>query len=331
MHVRCCAHIVNLIVCAGLKDIDDSVVKIRNAIRFVRSSPSRQLVFNQCKERLKIGSKKSVCLDVATRWNSTYMMLDVVFMRLEETDPRYLSYFEVDSNGKQKNLGPPALEDWEKARSFIKFLKLFYTVTLKFSGSLYVTSNSFFHELISMHTSISQLCRSEDVYVSNMAKNMMTKYKKYWGDQDTQNFLLYVVVVLDQRFKLKYMRFCFGRLYDVEEAENFTIKVKDTLLMLFEHYMNVDENVEVVPSVGTSINENVNVDLTVVNDDMLDDLASQFKKHLKKEGCVQKKNEVERYLGDDCEDPNDFKLDFWVGGGVMLQNTRFFLRWHNTC
>lgn len=101
MHVRCCAHIVNLIVCAGLKDIDDSVVKIRNAVRFVRSSPSRQLVFNQCADRLKIGSKKSVCLDVATRWNSTYMMLDaadkfdVVFMRLEETDPRYLSYFEL--------------------------------------------------------------------------------------------------------------------------------------------------------------------------------------------------------------------------------------------
>jgi hypothetical protein len=45
-------------------------------------------------ERLKIESKKSVCLDVATKWNSTYMMLDaavkfdVVFMRLEETDPR---------------------------------------------------------------------------------------------------------------------------------------------------------------------------------------------------------------------------------------------------
>jgi len=100
MHVRCCAHIVNLIVCVGLKDMDDSVVKIRNAMRFVRSSPSRQLVFNQCAERLKIGSKKFVCLDVATRWNSTYMMLDavdkfdVVFMRLEETDPRYLSYFE---------------------------------------------------------------------------------------------------------------------------------------------------------------------------------------------------------------------------------------------
>jgi len=85
--------------------------------------------------------------------------------------------------------------------------------------------------------------------------------------------MLYVVVVLDPRFKLKYMIFCFGRLYDVEEAENFTMKVKDTLLRLFENYMNVDDDVEVVHSVGTSINEDVNVDLMVV-DDMLDDLAS---------------------------------------------------------
>jgi hypothetical protein len=277
-------------------------------------SPSRQLVFNQCAERLKIESEKSVCLDVVTRWNSAYMMLDaaakfdVVFMRLEETDPRYLSYFEIDSKGKQKNLGPPVLEDWEKARFFVKFLKIFYMVTLKFSSFLYLTSNSFFHEFISMHTSISQLFKSENVNVSKMAKNMMTKHKKYCGDQDTQNFLLYVAIVLDPRFQLKYVRFCFGRLYDVEEAGNFTIKVKETLLRLFENYMNVDEDVEVVHNVGSSINEDVNVDLMVV-DDMLDDLTSQFKKHLEEKGGVERKNEVERYLGENCEDSNDFKLD----------------------
>ena len=117
---------------------------------------------------------------------------------------------------------------------------------------------------------------------------MMAKYKKYWGDQYTQNFLLYVAVVLDPHFKLKYVRFCFGRLYDVEEAENFTIKVKDTLLRLFEHYMNVDENVEVVHRVGTSINEDVNVDLMVVDDDMLDDFS--IKKTFKgRRRCPKKK------------------------------------------
>jgi hypothetical protein len=41
LHVRCCTHIVNLIVCDGLKKMNVSVVKIRNTIRLVRSSPSR--------------------------------------------------------------------------------------------------------------------------------------------------------------------------------------------------------------------------------------------------------------------------------------------------
>jgi len=100
--------------------------------------------------------------------------------------------------------------------------------------------------------------------------------------------MLYVAVVLDPHFKLKYMRFCFGRLYDVEEAGNFTMKVNDTLLRLFDNYMNVDDDVEVVHSVGTSINEDFNVDLMVV-DDMLDDLASQFKKYLEEKGGVERK------------------------------------------
>ena len=35
-------------------------------------------------------------------------------------------------------------EVWNRARVFIKFLKMFYDVNLKFSGSLHVTSNYFF-------------------------------------------------------------------------------------------------------------------------------------------------------------------------------------------
>jgi len=73
LHVRCCARIVNLIVYDDLKEINVSVVKIRNAIRFVRSSPSRQLAFKKCAEKVHIECKKSLCLDVVTRWNSTIL------------------------------------------------------------------------------------------------------------------------------------------------------------------------------------------------------------------------------------------------------------------
>jgi TorA maturation chaperone TorD len=101
-----------------LKEINVSVVKIQNAIRFVRSSLSRQLAFKKYAEKLHIECKKLLCLDVATRWNSIYLMLEAaakfekVFVGLGEKKPRYMSYFlEVDSKRNKKNIGPTSLED----------------------------------------------------------------------------------------------------------------------------------------------------------------------------------------------------------------------------
>jgi hypothetical protein len=78
LYVRCCANIVNFIMCDNLKKINVSVVKIWNAIKFVKSSPFRQLAFKKSAEKLYIECKESLYLDVATRWNSTYLMLETV-------------------------------------------------------------------------------------------------------------------------------------------------------------------------------------------------------------------------------------------------------------
>jgi hypothetical protein len=142
-----------------------------------------------------------------------------VFVRLGESEPRYMGYFlEVDLKGNKKNIGPPCLEDWENARTLLKFLKIFYMVTLRFSGSLHATSNSFFNELIYMHTNLLQLCKSRDNLLSGMAMNMMLKFEKYWGCEANKKNLLYVANVLDPRLKLKYVKFYFGELYDYDKA-----------------------------------------------------------------------------------------------------------------
>ena len=41
MYMRCFTHILNFIVCDGLKEIDSSISEIKVACKFVRSSPSR--------------------------------------------------------------------------------------------------------------------------------------------------------------------------------------------------------------------------------------------------------------------------------------------------
>lgn len=131
MHMRCGAHIVNLIVSDGLKEMHDSIAVIRNSVRYIRLSPSRLQKFKICAENEKIEYKGGLVLDVTTRWNSTYMMLDVAlkfekaFARYEEEDDKFVSYFMEKENDK-KRIGPPIFIDWQATSIFVKFLATFY-------------------------------------------------------------------------------------------------------------------------------------------------------------------------------------------------------------
>ncbi|KAK9931904.1 hypothetical protein M0R45_019158 [Rubus argutus] len=166
MHVRCLAHIVNLIVRSGLAILEKSVASIRNAVKYVRSSSSRLDVFKKCVAKEKLESKKICVLDVPTRWNSTFIMLDTAlelrkaFDRMaEEEEAKYYNYFDEDEELEEdeeeteidwenwnhpkvsrKRVGPPIETDWAAALVFVKFLKVFYDVTVRVSASLHPTS-----------------------------------------------------------------------------------------------------------------------------------------------------------------------------------------------
>ena len=64
LHMCCCAHILNEIVQDGLKDLNESIVKVRNAMRYVKPSPNRFVKFKACVEKEKIQSKSLLCIDV---------------------------------------------------------------------------------------------------------------------------------------------------------------------------------------------------------------------------------------------------------------------------
>lgn len=46
-----------------------------------------------------------------------------------------------------------------------------------------------------------------------MVKSMKAKYFKSWDDIDHMNLVLYVAIVLDPQFKLRYVRFCIDTFY----------------------------------------------------------------------------------------------------------------------
>ena len=77
--MRCVCHILNLIVNDRLTDLAYSIASIRNAVRYMRSSPQRLKKFKECTKEENINSTALLCLDVKTRWNSTYLMLETSF------------------------------------------------------------------------------------------------------------------------------------------------------------------------------------------------------------------------------------------------------------
>ncbi|XP_021753793.1 zinc finger BED domain-containing protein RICESLEEPER 2-like [Chenopodium quinoa] len=113
LHVRCIAHIINLIVWDGIREHGVCIDRVRNAVKYVKNSPARILRFKDLVQKANIDSKSSLSFDVPTRWNSTYIML--------ETALKFRRVFSglslPDGEDLNDNERPPEPEDWEKVES----------------------------------------------------------------------------------------------------------------------------------------------------------------------------------------------------------------------
>ena len=323
LHVRCSAHILNLIVQSGLssKVMNESIDRIRGAVKYVRSSPARTQAFDCSVKAVNIDCKKKLILDVATRWNSTYLMLETAvkyeraFDRLSEDDVKYVNYFsggdeldacDVDDDsceGRSRRglLGPPRDDDWENARCMIKFLKFFYNATLKFSSSTSVTSNDLFHEVAQLSGMLKKLGRSENCMLSSMASRMNMKFIKYWGDFDGINGLLYVAVVLDPRYKMMYMKVGLASMFGENLGDAYFLKLEGMLKALYEQYAEKSQKVSVGSSCSKSsdvVSENISDD---DDDDDYVDVRTMWQKHQIEEHNLDNNSDFVRYFRDNVE------------------------------
>ena len=73
-HVRCCAHILNLLVQDGVKEISEIIENVRESVKFISASESRLKTFSEIAKTFQLPNKRLI-LDCSTRWNATYQML----------------------------------------------------------------------------------------------------------------------------------------------------------------------------------------------------------------------------------------------------------------
>nr|KAJ0209822.1 hypothetical protein LSAT_V11C400161450 [Lactuca sativa] len=226
-HMRCCAHILNLIVQDGLSLIKFEIERIRESVAFWSASPKREQNFVTAAEQLGIPYSKKLILDCKTRWNSTFLMLSVaisykeVFDRVKTRDSKYTCF--------------PTEKDWELASEICERLQLFYEVTVMFSGSKYPTANVFFPLICEIGYSLREWTKSPIEEIKMMADQMVSKFNKYWS---VIHGVMGMAAVLDPRYKLKFVELLFPVLYGEEKAKIEFQNLEAFVQTLFQEYVS---------------------------------------------------------------------------------------------
>ena len=213
---------------------------------------------------------------------------ELAFRSFEDQDPAFRYELENDCHGV------PTCDDWDNARRMLVYLRVFYTLTLKISGSLYVTSNRFFEEIFGVHTLLQKMLDVDDPDVRMMALKMKQKFDKYWGDPKKLNPMIYLAVVFDPRQKLKKVQFAISKMYPGEVGHEMGNIVKDLAFSLFNEYKN-----KLAPEEQSmkGIDENlttIDVDIGDISRQAWIEMDEVFQKEVGGDGSNE--SEMEQYL-----------------------------------
>ncbi|XP_031251030.1 zinc finger BED domain-containing protein RICESLEEPER 2-like [Pistacia vera] len=228
-HVRCCAHILNLVLQNGLYQIRHIIEDIHDTMAFINSSESRLKVFAEIVQQRRLPFRKLI-LDCKMRWNSTYDMLTTamkfwrVFPCLKERD---LSYHYC-----------PKEEDWDKVEKICSILKVFSSASNLISGSDYLTSSLFLKQVCTIKIMLDSKSQDGDVFIQTMIWKMKEKFDKYWGEC---NLLMGVAAILDPRLKMRVIEWAFPKMYPQPESRANMDVVRDALYEVYREYVDASK------------------------------------------------------------------------------------------
>ncbi|KAJ3684842.1 hypothetical protein LUZ61_014006 [Rhynchospora tenuis] len=223
-HQRCACHVLNLIVQDGLGVLTDQIANVREAMKYIRNSQSRMEKFNLAISQAK-APKKKPAWDVPTRWNSTFLMLQLAL----ELKDAIIRYDTLDPDFEYC----PTDDVWDNVHILVEHLRVFYEATNKLSGTKYPTLNLFFPEFCEVFLNIKKMCNHPNLFVVGMGKKMFTKWDKYWS---TGSVLLAIGCMLDPRCKIDVVEYYFRELYPSGDAATFIESLKQVLNALFNEY-----------------------------------------------------------------------------------------------
>ncbi|XP_044369507.1 zinc finger BED domain-containing protein RICESLEEPER 1-like [Triticum aestivum] len=297
-HVRCCAHIVNLVVNDGLEPLQAFISSLRETVKYLKKSPSRMYKFLEVCKTLNIEPGAGLCLDVSTRWNSTYKMFD----SCTPYRPVFHEYADSDMNYTWE----PSHADWNMYSKVQPILTQFAEITKVLSGSVYPTASIFYPYIVTVKMEIVAACHSKDKHLSAMAYAMIDKFDKYWAEK---NNVMVLATVLDPRWKMRFVGYCFRKIYGETKGCEEEAEVRKELYDLYDTYEAEyrQKNSATQNTGGTSLSMQSRASTTTVR-------PSGFRNYLQATATEASKSELLLYLDEANVDPEDTTfvlLDWW--------------------
>ena len=296
-HVRCAAHIVNLVVNDGLNQIEGLISDLRNTVKYFKRSPSHLYKFVEvCKDySIKVG--KCLSLDVKTRWNSTYKMLDTCI----EYRFAFGYYAQVDQNYAWK----PTESEWNIYEKIRPILGEMAGATTAFSGSVYPTANVFYPYILKVKIALLKAKNSDDPYLKEMGAAMLDKFDKYWEEK---NNVMVIATILDPRFKMRYIQFYFNGLYGPTRCEQEVADIKKELEELYKkHELEQRRKIGGSNSLSTTQSASSSKETT---SSVACLVSSEFQSFLESSASESSKSELLIYLDEANHSLNDKNFNF---------------------
>ncbi|CAH9082826.1 unnamed protein product [Cuscuta europaea] len=315
LHLRCACHILNLIIKDGLKELCDSIKAIRNSVVFIHSSQARLSKFREYAVLANFSSTSTVPMDIKTRWNATYKMLEValkfrrVFERMDEESLPFMIFFTEKTEKGKVRVGPPNSENWERAKAFVHFLKKFYDATLELSATKTPTSQLIYQSMIALQIEIEKRKTDDsDPTLKEVASAMMLKFKKYWGTWDNMNPLIFISNVLDPRNKFQMIKVSLKKIETTTRTvqdssttvQDFVDKIKNDLVSLWMEYKGMHDFLNGERQNMQGAREG-GCDTLNSGDGLWDELFNEVEAQNEQEQLQEISNEVDKYLADDIE------------------------------
>ncbi|KAG5098256.1 hypothetical protein JHK82_048110 [Glycine max] len=198
----CSVHVLNLIVQEDLEVVGSALKKIRDRIKYVRASEARKIAFKECVLQVRgIDAKVGLRMDVATRWNSTYVML--------ESETKYQHAFGCLAIRDRNYVHCPSNDEWKRAEKMCEFLKPFNVMTNLISSASYPTSNRYFMQVWKIESLLREYVVSHDLVIRVMALKMFAKFTKYYREYYE---ILVIGAILNPQWKFKVIRFAYTKI-----------------------------------------------------------------------------------------------------------------------